>query len=107
MVDPSTLDEKSRAELAKTEAEFEMKYNMQLLENNKEKTHYDFRIYRWTLFFLGGAALAVIFLSFGMLFMGKETSEGLIAIASAAIGAMAGLLAPSTQQSKGSEKSNG
>ncbi len=63
-----------------------------------QKTTNDFQIYHLTLMFLGGTAILVILLSFGMLFMGKETSEGLIAIASAAIGAIAGLLAPSTIQ---------
>ncbi len=71
----------------------------QMYEYLTKRATYDFEIYRWTLWFLGGTALLVIALSFYLLAQPNgKASEGLIAIASAAVGAMAGLLAPSTLQ---------
>lgn len=51
--------------------------------------------YRATVLFLGSALIAVILAQVWITVTGKETPDGLIAIGSAAIGALAGLLAPS------------
>jgi hypothetical protein len=58
-------------------------------------------IYRWVIKFLGVAILLVILVVAVLVGLGKTTPDGVIAIGSAAVGAMAGILAPSPAAAKG------
>ncbi len=53
-------------------------------------------LYRWGIWFLGATVIAIILLAFFFLSEGKDVkiSEGLLALGSAAIGALACLISP-------------
>ena len=57
-------------------------------------------IYRWVIKFLGVAILLVIIVIAILVGLGKTPPDGIVAIGSAAVGAMAGILAPSPAASK-------
>lgn len=59
----------------------------------------DVTIYRIVVICLGGAVLAAIVGSLVLAFWGKPTPEVVTALGSAAVGALAGLLAPSPNRS--------
>jgi len=69
-------------------------------EYNMKKLKEESSIYRWVILFIGVSVLLVIIAVSILVGLGKTPPEGLIAIGSAAIGAMAGLLAPSPLASK-------
>ena len=52
-------------------------------------------IYRWVIIFLGVTILLVIIVVAILIGLGKTAPDGIIAIGSAAVGAMAGILVPS------------
>lgn len=60
-------------------------------------------VYRWVVIFLGLAVVITVTGSIGMAIAGQTTGlpDGVVAIASAAVGALAGLLAPSPSQHAG------
>jgi hypothetical protein len=67
------------------------------LELQLNKFQLDSYIYKWVITFLGLSVMLVIGGAIILSFVGPNTlPEGLIAIASAAVGAMAGILAPSS-----------
>ncbi|MHC6528846.1 hypothetical protein [Vibrio proteolyticus] len=53
-------------------------------------------LYRYGICFLGATILAVILLAFGLLLKGSpiKVPDGFVALASAAVGALAGLISP-------------
>ncbi len=56
-------------------------------------------IYRVVVFALAGAVIVCLVGSLGLAWVGKDVPDGVIALGSAAIGALAGLLAPSPARS--------
>ncbi len=54
-------------------------------------------LYRWVVWFLGAAAVGAIIAISWLVTEGSDAPDGLIALGSAAVGALAGLLAPGSQ----------
>ncbi len=67
---------------------------------NLKKLELEGDIYRWVIKFLGIAIILVIIVVAILVGLGKTVPDGIIAIGSAAVGAMAGILAPSPAASK-------
>jgi len=67
---------------------------------NLAKLEYESVIYRWVILFIGVSVLLVIIAVSILVGLGKTPPDGLIAIGSAAVGAMAGILAPSPVTTK-------
>jgi hypothetical protein len=70
------------------------------MEYNMEKLKLEMDIYRWVIKFLGVSILLVIIVVAILVGLGNTVPDGVIAIGSAAVGAMAGILAPSPAASK-------
>ena len=70
------------------------------VEYNMEKLKLEMGIYRWVIKFLGVSTLLVIIVVAILVGLGNTVPDGIIAIGSAAVGAMAGILAPSPAASK-------
>jgi hypothetical protein len=70
------------------------------LEYNMERLKLEMDIYRWVIKFLGVSTLLVIIVVAILVGLGNTVPDGIIAIGSAAVGAMAGLLAPSPAASR-------
>ncbi|MEN6443816.1 MAG: hypothetical protein ABFC71_08690 [Methanoregula sp.] len=69
-------------------------------EIKKIKLKLDGDIYKWVILFLGFSILLVIIAVSVLVGLGKTIPDGIIAIGSAAVGAMAGILAPSPTTNK-------
>jgi hypothetical protein len=64
-------------------------------ELNAKKMELEGQIYRWVILFLGAGILLVVIVVAILVGLDKNVPDGVIAIGSAAVGAMAGILAPS------------